>query len=66
MKIWHKIDMMSSKIKMLNQNKCFFMSLGSEKGFTEKQFSGSYAKLSFYLTGIKPSLIFLFIWGVFL
>jgi len=44
--IWHRIDMMSSKINKLNQNKCFFMSLGSEKGFTEKQFSGSYAKLS--------------------
>jgi hypothetical protein len=31
---------------MLNQNKCFFMSMGSKKEVTEKQFSGSCAKLS--------------------
>jgi hypothetical protein len=39
---------MSSKISTLNQNKCFFMSLGSKKEVNEKQFSGSYAKLSNY------------------
>jgi len=46
--IWHRIDMLSSKINMINQNKYFFMSLGSKKEVTEKQFSGSCAKVSLY------------------
>jgi len=44
--ICHENVVMSSKINMLNQIKCFFISLGSEKGFNEKQFSESCAKLS--------------------
>jgi len=44
--IWHEINVLSSKINMLNQNKCFFMSLGSKKEVTGKHFLGSCAKLS--------------------
>ena len=38
--IWHKNAVMSSKISMLNQNKCFFMSLVSKKGILGNNFSG--------------------------
>jgi hypothetical protein len=44
--IWHEITMMSSKINMLNQNKCFFMSLKGIKETPENTFRGSSAKLS--------------------
>jgi len=44
--IWHEINVLSSKINMLSQNKYFFMSFRNKNDVPKKWFSGSCAKLS--------------------